>query len=134
ATITRLAAMADRSATSLHCADISFTADTTLDQLPLPSRLGATRVGGIDLNKPRTRAALAAALALAAAPHGFTAAEHAAKVATMTGLAGYTSRQASYDLRKLRGKGLATKPARTRRYPIPPDAPRTNATHPDLPH
>jgi len=125
--ITRLAGMAERFATSLDCADISFIADTTLDQLPLPSRLGATRVGGIDLNKPRTRAALAAALALAAAPHGFTAAEHAAKVATMTGLAGYTSRQASYDLRKLRGKGLATKPGRTRRYQIPPDAARTIA-------
>jgi len=35
--------------------------------LPQPSRLGATRTGGIDLNKPRIRAALAAALALAAA-------------------------------------------------------------------
>jgi hypothetical protein len=119
--------MAERFATSLDCADISFIADGTLDQLPQPSQLGVTRVGGIDLNKPRIRAALAAALALTAAPHGFTVAEHAAKVATMTGLAGYTIRQASYDLRKLRGKGLAVKPGRTRRYHIPPEAARTIA-------
>ncbi len=119
--------MAERFATALDCADISFLADGTLDELPLPSRLGATRAGGIDLNKPRIRAALAAALTLAAAPHGFTVAELAAKVATMTGHAGYTIRQGAYDLRKLRGKGLADKPGRTRRYHIPPEAARTIA-------
>ena len=43
-----------------------------LDELPLPSQIGATRSGGIDLNKPRSRAVLAAALALAVAPGGFT--------------------------------------------------------------
>jgi hypothetical protein len=125
--ITRLAGMAERFATTLDCAGISFIADGTLGQLPQPSQLGATRACGIDLNKPRIRAALSAALALTAAPHGFTVAEHAAKVATMTGLAGYTIRQASYDLRKLRGKGLAVKPGRTRRYHIPPEAARTIA-------
>jgi hypothetical protein len=79
------------------------------------------------LNKPRIRAALAGTLALAAAPHGFTVAELTARVRSMSGQGGYTSRQAAYDLRKLRGKGLAVKPARTRRYHIPPDAARTIA-------
>jgi hypothetical protein len=125
--ITRLAGMAERFATTLDCADISFLADGTLDQLPLPSQLGATRVGGIDLNKPRIRAALSAALALAAAPRGFTVAEHAAKVQQLDRHTGYTARQATYDLRKLRGKGLAVKPARTRRYHIPPQQARTIA-------
>ncbi|HXP19448.1 MAG TPA: hypothetical protein VN840_07365 [Streptosporangiaceae bacterium] len=125
--ITRLAGMADRFATTLDCADISFIADGTLDELPLPSRIGATRVGGIDLSKPRIRAALAAALALAAAPHGFTAAEFTARVCRMTGQAGYTTRQAAYDLRKLRGKNLVIKPGQSRRYQIPPPAARTIA-------
>jgi hypothetical protein len=125
--ITRLAAMTGRFATALDCADISFLPDGILDQLPLPSRLGATRTGGIDLNKPRIRAALQAALALTAAPRGFTVAEFTAKVATMTGHAGYTTRQAAYDIRKLRGKGLADKPGRSRRYHIPPDSARTIA-------
>jgi thiolase-like protein len=123
--ITYQRSMADRFATALDCADISFLTYGTLDELPLPSRVGATRTGGIDLNKPRIRAALAAALA--AAPHGFTVAEHAARARGMTGHAGYTIRQASYDLRKLRGKGLAVKPAATRRYHIPPEQARTIA-------
>jgi len=113
--ITRLAGMAERFATTLDRADISFLPDGLLDQLPLPARIGATRTGGIDLNKPRIRAALAAALALAAAPHGFTVAEFTAKVCSLTRQDGYTLRQGAYDLRKLRGKGLAVKPGRTRR-------------------
>jgi hypothetical protein len=114
--------MAERFCTAIDCVDISFLNDKALDELPLPSRVGATRVGGIDLNKPRIRAALAAALALAAAPHGFTVAEHAARVQAMAGHDGYTIRQAAYDLRKFRGKGLVGKPGRTRRYQVSPPA------------
>jgi hypothetical protein len=125
--ITRLAAMAGRFATTLDCADIGFLPDGVLDQLPLPSQLGATRTGGIDLNKPRIRAALSAALALAPAPAGFTVAEFTAKVRAMSRHNRYTTRQAAYDLRKLRGKGLVDKPGRTRRYHVPTDAARTIA-------
>jgi len=45
----------------------------------------------------------------------------------MTGQAGYTIRQAAYDLRKLRGKSLIIKPGRSRRYRVPPQAARTIA-------
>jgi hypothetical protein len=76
--ITRLAGMAGRFATALDCADIGFLPDGTLDELPLPSQLGATRTGGI-------------------------------------------------DLKKLRSKGLAVKPGRTRRYHVPTGAARTIA-------
>jgi hypothetical protein len=41
--------------------------------------------GGVDVNKPRIRAALAAVLALAVAPDGFTVAQFTTKVAAMTG-------------------------------------------------
>jgi hypothetical protein len=125
--ITRLGGMAERFATTLDCADISFLPDGMLDELPLPSRLGATRTGGIDLNRPRIRAALAAALALAAAPHGFTVADFTAKAQHLNTHVDYTIRQGAYDLRKLRGKGLAVKPGRTRRYHIPAEAARTIA-------
>jgi hypothetical protein len=125
--ITRLAGMTERFATTLDCADISFLPDGMLDELPLPSRIGAPRTGGIDLNKPRIRAALSAALALAAAPHGFTVAEFTAKVQQVNKHADYTTRQGAYDLRKLRGKNFAVKPGRTRRYHIPPEAARTIA-------
>jgi hypothetical protein len=125
--ISRLAGMADRFATVLDCADTGFLPDGVLDQLPLPSRAGATRIAGADPNKPRIRAALPAALALAPAPGGFTVAQHAAKVRQMAGHAGYTTRQAACDLRKLRSKQLIDKPGRTRRYHVPPAAARTIA-------
>jgi hypothetical protein len=125
--ITRLRGMAERFCTTLDCVDSCFLPDGTLDGLPLPSRIGRTRVGGIDLNKPRIRAALAAVLALAAAPDGFTVADLAAKVQAMTRQTGYTIRQAAYDLRKLRGKHLIVKPGRSRRYQVPPQAARTIA-------
>jgi hypothetical protein len=123
--ITLLAGMADRFATTLDCADIGFLPDGVLDELPLPAQAGPRRIAGIDLNKPRIRAALSAALSLAPAPGGFTVAEHAARVRQITGHDGYTTRQAAYDLRKLRGKQLVDKPGRTRRYHVPPTAART---------
>ena len=65
-----------------------------------------TRVGGIDLNKARMRAVMAALSALAVSPEGFTVSELSAKVQAMTGPSAtdYSIRQASYDLRKLRAK------------------------------
>ncbi len=94
---------------------------------PQPSQIGATRVGGIDLNKPRIRAALTAVLALTAAPGGFTVADLVAKVHAITGNTDYTVRHAAYDLRTLRGKELIIKPGRSRRYQLPSPAARTIA-------
>ncbi|MGH3183945.1 MAG: hypothetical protein ACRDOE_18870, partial [Streptosporangiaceae bacterium] len=122
-----LAGMADRFATTLDCADTGFLSDGVLDDLPLPAQTGTGRIAGVDLNKPRIRAALSAVLALAPAPGGFTVAEHAAKVRAITRKDDYTTRQAAYDLRKLRGKRLIDKPSRTRRYHVPPDGARTIA-------
>src|SRR5271165_1204226 len=125
--VARLAGMCQRFCTALDCVDIGFIPGGTLDQLPLPAQLGASRVGGIDVNKPRIRAALAAVLALAPSPDGFTVADMTAKVHAMTGQthATYNTRQAAYDLRKLRGKQLISKPGRTRRYYLPGPAART---------
>jgi hypothetical protein len=125
--IARLAGMAQRFCTTLDCVDVSFLDDDTLDQLPLATQIGRTRVGGIDLNRPRMRAALSAALALTCAPDGFTVAQYTAKVHAMTGqtAADYSTRQGAYDLRKLRGKQLVAKAGRSRRYHVPPQAART---------
>jgi hypothetical protein len=119
--------MADRFATTLDCADTGFLPDGVPDELPLPARAGAGRIAGPGLNKPRIRAALAAALAPAPAPGGFTVPDFTAKVRHLIRHDGSTTRQASYDLRKLRGKGLTDKPGRTRRYHVPPQAARTIA-------
>ena len=47
-----------RFTTMLDCLDIGYIPDGILDQLPAPSQIGATRVGGVDVNKTRIRAAL----------------------------------------------------------------------------
>ncbi len=121
----RLAGMVDRFTTTLDCLDVGFLPDNTLDELPLPSQIGATRAGGIDLNKPRIRTTLTAVLALAPAPDGFTVKDLTLKVHAMTGQNDYTTRQAAYDLRKLRGKDLVAKSSRSRRYHLPPRPART---------
>jgi hypothetical protein len=129
AIVARLAGMVDRFTSMLDCVDAAFLPDGVLDRLPTPSQIGTTRVGGIDINKPRARAALSAVLALAVAPDGFTVADLASKVRSLTGVAetDYTVRQAAYDLRKLRGKQIVIKPDRTRRYHVPGDAARVVA-------
>ena len=96
----------ERFLATLDCVDVSFISDETLDQLPLSSRVGKVRVGGIDLNSPRMRAALSAVLALGPSPMGFGVTQFRAKVLSMIGQsdADYTPRNAAYDLKKLRGK------------------------------
>jgi hypothetical protein len=127
--VTRLKHMLERFLTTLDCVDVAFVADQTLEQLPLPSQIGSTRVGGVDLNKPRIRAALQAVLALAPSPGGFSVAQFTAKVQQQTGQTDrdYTARQAAYDLKKLRGKHLIAKLGTSRRYQAPPQAVRTIA-------
>ena len=83
--VARLAGIAERFCTAVDCVDIGFLTDRSLDELPRSSTIGAVRVGGIDLNTPRIHDALAAVLALATAPGGFTVGQLAAKVCTMTG-------------------------------------------------
>src|SRR5713101_3505840 len=118
--VTRLQGMLERFMTTLDGVDAAFIGDQTLDQLPLPSRLGKTRVGGVDLNNVRMRRALSAVLALGPSPTGFTTAHFRTKVQSMTGLpdGDYTHRQATYDLKKLRAKDLITRQGRSRRYQL----------------
>jgi len=120
--VSRLTCILERFLTTLDCVNVAFISDDTLDQLPLPSRVGRIRVGGVDLNNPRMRAALSAVLALGPSPTGFGVALFRAKVHSMTGQseADYTQRHAAYDLKKLRGKDLITKLGRSRRYAVSP--------------
>lgn len=103
---------------ALACIDRCFIGGETLDTLPLPSQVGHTKVGGIDLNKPRMRWVAEAVLALAGLPRGFSASELARQVQRLGGSAAsaYTPRRAAYDLKKLRGKQFVHRIGGTRRY------------------
>lgn len=128
--VARLHAMVDRFLDTVWCLDHAFVSDTRLDDLPLPAQLGKTRVGGIDLNKPRMRAVFVAALALALAPDGFRVGDLARQVQQTGRLPTdrYGRRQAVYDLKKLRAKGCIEPIAGSRRYRLTADGARTIAT------
>jgi DNA-binding transcriptional ArsR family regulator len=116
--IAKMVEMLSRFLEALRCVDIAWISDQFLEELPTPGVIGCTRIGGVDINKPRMRAAMESVLALALMPQGFTASEHAEKVCEIHGPANlYTPRQAAYDLKKLRAKGLVEKTGeRSRRY------------------
>jgi hypothetical protein len=103
---------------ALSCIDQSFIADEMLEQLPAPSQVGKTRVGGIDLNKPRMRWVGEAVVSLSPSPGGFTASELASQVRALGKLnqSEYDARRAAYDLKKLRGKQIVSRIGKTRRY------------------
>jgi hypothetical protein len=116
--VSQLKAILERFQQALSCLDQCFLADQTLEQLPAPTQVGPSRVGGIDFNKPRRRWVAEALLALASNPGGFSAAELVCQVRHLGGLAAadYGPHQASYDLKKFRGKQLVRRLARQRRY------------------
>ncbi len=125
--VLRLRDILDRFLNAVGCMDACCVADETLENLPLPTQVGQTKIGGIDFNKPRMRRVAEAVLALSTSPTGFTASDLAHKVRAMSGQAEseYGPRRAAYDLKKLRGKGMVGKIGRSRRYEPVPEGLRT---------
>jgi hypothetical protein len=105
---------------ALSCIDQCFIADSMLEELPAPSSVGKTKVGGIDLNKARMRWVVEALIALSVSPSplGFTASELARQVRLLSNQAesDYGPRRAAYDLKKLRAKNIVQRITQTRRY------------------
>ncbi len=126
--VARLRAILGRALDTPQWRDRAFSSDEPLERLPTPARVGTTRVGGIDIGKPRMRAVLAPVLALAPAPRGFTAGELAAEVrAVAEQVIDDGARRAAYDLKKLRAKELVSRLGRSRRDEVPAPALRTIA-------
>jgi len=118
AIVSELKGVLERFIEHLHCVDAPFIDAETLEQWPKRSTLASQPVAGIDINQPRIQAVLQAVVVLAIEPHGFKAAELAEQVReSSTGsLENYTSRQASYDLRKLRAKNVVRRIPNSLRY------------------
>ena len=87
----RLRTILERFLEALSCLDRCFISDGTLDQLPTPSVVGRTRVGGIDINRPRMQRVIRGLLALSASPGGFTASQLAHHVVGQTALTEYAT-------------------------------------------
>jgi DNA-binding transcriptional ArsR family regulator len=125
--VTRLRNILERFLNAVGCMDACLVSDETLDNLPLPTKVGQTKVGGIDFNQLRMRRLVEAVLPLSTAPTGFTASELAHQVRLISGQpeSAYGPRHAAYDLKKLRGKGMVRKIGNSRRYELERDGLRT---------
>ena len=115
--------MVDRFTSMLDCVDIGFLPDGTLDQLPLPAQVGATRTGGLDINLPRIRAALPPPPRWPPPRQGFTVAEFTAQVQAMTGQEATASARPPTTCASSAAKTSPSSPARpaaTTSPPMPP--------------
>jgi len=121
--IASLKAILERFLDVLRGVDVSFIDDGKLETWPLPSKVGATRVGGIDVNRPRMQAVMEGVIALSNKPRGFTASDLGTKVKEILSgsIPDYQSRHASYDLKKLRGKELVRRIKHTQFYEASPE-------------
>jgi hypothetical protein len=125
--VLRLRSILERFLNAVGCMHACFVSDETLEKLPQPGQVGQTRVGGIDLNKPRMLRTAEAVLALSASPVGFTASDLVRQVHSMSGQqeSQYGPRRAAYDIKKLRAKGMVTKIGKSRRYESAPEGLRS---------
>jgi hypothetical protein len=125
--VSELKSILERFMDALSCIDQCFIADETLEQLPTPSQVGKTKVGGIDFNKLRMRCVAEAVLALSPSPRGFTASDLACQVRSISqqNESEYDPRRAAYDLKKLRGKQIVRRIAKSQRYEATPDGFKT---------
>jgi hypothetical protein len=111
-------AILERFMNALSCIDPCLIADRMLEQLPAPSQVGKTKVGGIDLNQARIRWVIEAVIALSPLSDGLTASELADHVRALgkQRASEYSARHAAYDLKKLRGKNIVRRIRKTHRY------------------
>ena len=110
---------------ALYYIDSSFVSSDAIDTLNTPSLLGKTKIGGIDIQKPRMRAVLESVIILSAKPDGFNLSDLSKKVQLILGDSEYSIRNAAYDLRKLRGKSIVEKIENSRRYVTIPEGLQT---------
>lgn len=113
-----LAQILERFLESLACVEVCSVRGDTWEHLRQLSCVGTTRVPGVDISKPRMHLFIEAVIALAAKPKGFSIKELAAKVREIGGSThpAYSTSQAAFDLRKLRGKSFLLKVPKSHRY------------------
>ena len=101
-----------------HCA----VATRTIERIVLPSLDDGQRAPALRWGDPRTMALFSSLCAFGFTPTGFTNAALRERVAALhdPGPAGYTASRMTYDLRRLRLKGLISRVPRKHRYVLTP--------------
>lgn len=93
---------------NLEYAHIATIDDGTFQQVARPTQVGKNRLAGINFNKVRMKQVASALVGLSLKPGGFTS-KDLAKVIKGRFDPQYSQRNASYDLKKFRGKGMVKK-------------------------
>jgi len=95
----------------LQAVDMGWINEDELDGFAHGEKLGNVRVGGIDLRTIRSHEVIKAFMKLALDPRGFRTGDLAMEVNRhrLKGSPEYTIRQAAYDIRKFRAKGVVEK-------------------------
>lgn len=88
-------------------AHIATIQDEVFEEITNPTLTGKNRLAGIDFNKNRTKQVAIILLALSMKPGGFTSKDLSNEMAQFK--SGFTTRNASYDIKKFRGKGMVEK-------------------------
>jgi hypothetical protein len=111
---------------TVQAAHVAFLDEGAFERWNKPIQRGTRRLAGIDLNKARNRHVVDEVVALSTRPGGFTLAQVAEAVQQRAGrsLKAYTSRNAAYDLVKLKGKKLVHRIEGSRRYKADPSGVR----------
>jgi len=100
---------------NLHYGHVSLLNDGSLERLSHPTQKGKARLAGIDINKKRNVAIMQGVLALAIQPGGYKTSDVVSQMKPRF-TKSYSPRNAAYDLRKLRGKGLIERIGKTTKY------------------
>lgn len=112
----RMRAMLVRFLDTVQVAHINFLDLGTFEKLSEPSRVGSRRLAGINLENARNRNVINAVVELSTAPNGFTLSQLAEKMRSLLKDQEYSTRNAAYDLAKMRGKKLVQRRNKSRRY------------------
>lgn len=121
----RMGAMLTRFLDTVQVAHISFLDQGAFEQWSEPTTLGSRRLAGINLDNARNRHVIGAVVGLSTEPDGFTLSQLAENIRARSGDETYSTRNAAYDLTKLRGKTLVRRRKKSRRYEADPSAVRT---------
>lgn len=106
--VIELRAILQRFMERIHCVDISFISAAEVERWHLPTQTESCQTAGIDINKQRIRAVMESLIALSVRPAAITTPALAKNVRLILKCdeQKYAVRQAAYDLKKFRAKGI----------------------------
>ena len=102
---------------NIDCAHVATIDDGTFEELVMPTQSGKNRLAGIDLNKKRIKQVATVLLYLSMKPGGFTSMDLSNMVNNKL-QTDYSRRNASYDIKKFRGKGIVKKIPNSIKYSL----------------